>query len=46
MTLDNGQIVRKVGQIAEDKDLEGWVADFTDDGTFCSLMAGLLASVI
>jgi ketosteroid isomerase-like protein len=33
MTLDNEQIVRKAYQIAEDKDLEGWVAAFTDDGT-------------
>jgi steroid delta-isomerase-like uncharacterized protein len=34
MTLDNEQIVRKAYQIAEDKDMAGWVAAFTDDGTF------------
>ena len=34
MTLDNEQIARKAYQIAEDKDLEGWVAAFTEDGTF------------
>ena len=34
MTLDNEQIVRKAYQIAEDQDLEGWVAAFTDDGAF------------
>lgn len=30
MTLDNEQTVRKAYQIAEDRDLEGWVAAFTD----------------
>ena len=34
MTLDNEQLVRKAYQIAEDKDMAGWVAAFTDDGTF------------
>jgi predicted ester cyclase len=32
MTPDNEQIVRNAYQIAEDKNLEGWVAAFTDDG--------------
>jgi hypothetical protein len=30
MTLDNEQIVRQAYKIAEDRDLEGWVAAFTD----------------
>ena len=37
MTLDNEQIVRKAYQIAEDKDLEGWAAAFTEDGTFTDM---------
>jgi ketosteroid isomerase-like protein len=41
MTLDNEQIVRKAYQIAEDKDLEGWVAAFTDDGTFTDQSIGI-----
>jgi hypothetical protein len=32
--FDIEQTVQKAYQIAEDKDLEGWVAAFTDDGTF------------
>ena len=41
MALDNEQIVRKAYQIAEDKDLEGWVAAFTDDGTFTDESIGV-----
>ena len=41
MTLDNEQIVRKAYQIAEDKDLKGWVAAFTDDGTFTDESIGV-----
>ena len=41
MNLDNEQIVRKAYQIAEDKDLEGWVAAFTDDGTFTDQSIGV-----
>lgn len=40
MTLDNEQIVRKAYQIAEDKDLKGWVAAFTDNGTFTDYSIG------
>jgi ketosteroid isomerase-like protein len=42
MTLDNEQIVRKAYQIAEDKDLDGWVAAFTDDGTFTDNSIGVV----
>jgi hypothetical protein len=31
MAVDNELVVRKAYQIAEDKDLEGWVAAFTAD---------------
>ena len=34
MALDNEQLVRKAYQIAEDKDMAGWSAAFTVDGTF------------
>jgi len=34
MALDNEQIVRTAYQIAEDKDMAGWAAAFTPDGTF------------
>ncbi len=34
MSLENEQVVRKAYQIAEDKDVGGWVAAFTEDGTF------------
>ena len=42
MTLDSEQIVRKAYQIAEDKDLDGWVAAFTDDGTFTDNSIGVV----
>ncbi len=41
MALDNERIVRKAYQIAEDKDLEGWVAAFTADGTFTDESIGV-----
>ncbi len=41
MTLDNEQIVRQAYKIAENKDLEGWVAAFTDDGTFTDESIGV-----
>jgi ketosteroid isomerase-like protein len=42
MSLDNELIVRKAYQIAEDKDLKGWVAAFTDDGTFTDYSIGVI----
>jgi ketosteroid isomerase-like protein len=42
MTSDNEQIVRKAYQIAEDKDLKGWVTAFTDDGTFTDYSIGVI----
>jgi len=41
MTSDNEQIVRKAYQIAEDKDLKGWVTAFTADGTFTDESIGV-----
>jgi ketosteroid isomerase-like protein len=41
MTLDNEQIVRKAYQIAEDKDMAGWAAAFTPDGTFTDESIGV-----
>lgn len=41
MTLDNEQIVRQADKIAEDKDLEGWIAAFTDNGTFTDESIGV-----
>ena len=34
MSYDNEKIIRTAYQIAEEKDVEGWVAAFTEDGTF------------
>jgi ketosteroid isomerase-like protein len=32
--LDNEKIIRNAYQVAEDKDVAGWIAAFTEDGTF------------
>jgi ketosteroid isomerase-like protein len=42
MTSDNEAIVRKAYQIAEDYDLAGWIAAFTDDGTFTDESIGVV----
>ena len=34
MTMNNEQIVRDAYQVAEIKDIPGWIACFTEDGTF------------
>jgi ketosteroid isomerase-like protein len=34
MSYDNEAIIRKAYQTAEDQDVAGWVAAFTQDGTF------------
>jgi ketosteroid isomerase-like protein len=41
MALDNEKIVRNAYQVAEVKDLDGWVAAFTDDGTFTDESIGV-----
>ncbi|MGH3769286.1 MAG: nuclear transport factor 2 family protein [Pseudonocardiaceae bacterium] len=41
MAVDNEQIVRKAYQTAEDYDIPGWVAAFTEDGTFTDESAGV-----
>ena len=42
MALDNEQIVRQAYQIAEVKDLQGWVDAFTEDGTFTDMSIGVV----
>jgi steroid delta-isomerase-like uncharacterized protein len=37
MTYDNEKIIRNAYQIAEDVDVAGWVASFTEDGTFTDM---------
>jgi ketosteroid isomerase-like protein len=39
--MDNEQIVRRAYQVAEDMDMAGWVAAFTDDGTFTDESVGV-----
>ena len=34
MSFDNEKIIRNAYQIAEEKDVAGWIAAFTEDGTF------------
>jgi steroid delta-isomerase-like uncharacterized protein len=41
MRMDNEEIIRRAYQVAEDKDLEGWVAAFTPDGTFTDESVGV-----
>jgi ketosteroid isomerase-like protein len=41
MALDNEQLVRRAYQLAEDKDMAGWVAAFTVDGTFTDESIGV-----
>jgi ketosteroid isomerase-like protein len=41
MTLDNEQIIRHAYKVAEDLDVEGWVAAFTEDGTFTDPSIGV-----
>ena len=42
MTADNEQIIRQAYKTAENKDLEGWVAAFTEDGTFTDESIGVI----
>jgi ketosteroid isomerase-like protein len=39
--MNNEQIIRKAYQTAEDKDVTGWVASFTPDGTFTDMSIGV-----
>jgi hypothetical protein len=41
LALGNEQAVRRAYQIAEDKDLKGWAAAFTGDGTFTDFSIGV-----
>ncbi|MFJ5921098.1 nuclear transport factor 2 family protein [Kitasatospora sp. NPDC092948] len=37
MSHDNEKIVRAAYQVAEDQDVPGWIAAFTEDGTFTDM---------
>ncbi|MDH6108637.1 steroid delta-isomerase-like uncharacterized protein [Kitasatospora sp. MAP12-15] len=37
MSLDNEKIIRNAYQAAEERDVAGWVAAFTEDGTFTDM---------
>jgi ketosteroid isomerase-like protein len=39
--MDNEQIVRNAYQIAEEKDIPGWIAAFTEDGMFTDESIGV-----
>jgi ketosteroid isomerase-like protein len=41
VALDNEQVVRNAYQVAEDKDMAGWAAAFTADGTFTDESIGV-----
>ena len=41
MALDNEEIIRRAYKIAADKDLTGWAAAFTADGTFTDESIGV-----
>ena len=41
MALGNEQVVRQAYKVAEDVDLDGWVAAFTGDGTFTDESIGV-----
>ncbi|WP_405803626.1 nuclear transport factor 2 family protein [Streptomyces sp. NBC_00210] len=37
MSLDNEKLIRGTYQVAEEQDVAGWVAAFTEDGTFTDM---------
>ena len=39
--MDNEQIIRNAYEVAENKDIEGWLAAFTPDGTFTDESIGV-----
>ncbi|MGW2161435.1 nuclear transport factor 2 family protein [Nonomuraea sp. NPDC001699] len=39
--MTNEEIIRRAYRIAEEKDSEGWLAVFTEDGTFTDMSAGV-----
>jgi steroid delta-isomerase-like uncharacterized protein len=41
MAFDNEQLVRHAYQVAEEMDMAGWVAAFTEDGTFTDESIGV-----
>ena len=41
IALDSEQIIRRAYKVAEDKDVEGWIAAFTEDGIFTDQSIGV-----
>jgi steroid delta-isomerase-like uncharacterized protein len=41
IALDSEQIIRRAYKVAEDKDVEGWIAAFTEDGVFTDKSIGV-----
>ncbi|MFI6846373.1 nuclear transport factor 2 family protein [Kitasatospora sp. NBC_00085] len=41
MSLENEKIIRNAYQVAEEQDVAGWVAAFTEDGTFTDMSVPL-----
>jgi hypothetical protein len=41
IALESEQIIRRPYKVAEDKDVEGWIAAFTEDGTFTDQSIGV-----
>jgi ketosteroid isomerase-like protein len=41
VSLDNERLIRQAYQVAEEKDIDGWVAAFTKDGTFTDESVGV-----
>ena len=41
MSPDNEKIIRAAYQVAEERDVAGWVAAFTEDGTFTDMSTPL-----
>jgi ketosteroid isomerase-like protein len=41
IALDSEQIIRRAYKVAEDKDIEGWIAAFTEDGIFADQSTGV-----
>ncbi|MFF3002766.1 nuclear transport factor 2 family protein [Kitasatospora sp. NPDC057940] len=37
MSLENEKIIRNAYQVAEEQDVAGWIAAFTEDGTFTDM---------
>jgi hypothetical protein len=41
IAMDSEQIIRRAYKVAEDKDIMGWIAAFTEDGIFLTQLGVL-----